>query len=221
MGRLAGGLGSEIEHQLLAIQHTVNAHLAAPRNEEERELTDDIVSATSNALATARRLVALRTDSTPPEVARCDARPIVETLVRQLRRQYALHIEAELDAESAAVGMTAEDFERVIHNLCLNAKDAMPRGGVLRIALRNDGLALLCEVSDTGEGMGPEVVDRIFDPFFSTKGEGGNGLGLSVVERLMKRAGGSVDVESALGAGTRFVLRFPPAPPAFQVPAAA
>jgi two-component system cell cycle sensor histidine kinase/response regulator CckA len=116
-------------------------------------------------------------------------------------------------------------FEQVIINLAVNARDAMPNGGKLTVATANRSLAaplvqgtetvprgdyVVIVVEDTGTGIAPEHLTRIFEPFFSTKPVGGGtGLGLSTVYGIVKQTGGFVFVESALGRGTRFTIWLP------------
>jgi CheY-like chemotaxis protein len=92
----------------------------------------------------------------------------------------------------------------------LNARDAMPRGGRLRLSTTNlEELVELC-VADDGIGMAPETLERIFEPFFSTKDQGrGSGLGLSAVHGIVRQSGGQIAVESRPGAGTRMKIRLP------------
>ncbi|HVU29668.1 MAG TPA: ATP-binding protein, partial [Sphingomicrobium sp.] len=108
-------------------------------------------------------------------------------------------------------------FNAAILNLVFNARDAMPDGGAIRIstaAIRGASFGQQCDylrvrVRDHGTGMRPEILDRIFDPYFTTKGERGTGLGVPQVHALMERAGGFVRVESKVGEGTSFDLLFP------------
>ena len=116
-------------------------------------------------------------------------------------------------------------FEQVIINLAVNARDAMPRGGTLSVKTRNvseeesksilrepmpAGEYVLCEVSDTGSGIAPEIVEKIWEPFFSTKEVGkGTGLGLSTVYGIVKQTGGFIFCDSVAGKGTTFSIYLP------------
>ena len=102
-----------------------------------------------------------------------------------------------------------EQFRQAVWNVCLNAAQAMPEGGELRVAAIVVGGALEIRIADTGEGIADDDVGHIFEPFFSTKYDG-SGLGLALVHRIMQDHGGHVEVESAVGAGSTFTLRFPP-----------
>jgi signal transduction histidine kinase len=103
----------------------------------------------------------------------------------------------------------AGELRQVVTNLVFNALDAMPRGGTLSVrSWRNADQAYL-SVQDTGAGMAPAVLQRLFEPFFSTKGERGNGLGLSVVYGIVCRHGGEVAVDSEVGRGTKFTVQLP------------
>lgn len=107
------------------------------------------------------------------------------------------------------------ELQQVIINLLVNAIHAMPEGGTLTLRTmdRNiDGIAgLAIEVADTGTGMSPETLKKVFDPFFTTKRREGTGLGLSISRTLIARYGGSTDVESQLGCGTKFTIWLPEA----------
>jgi signal transduction histidine kinase len=106
-----------------------------------------------------------------------------------------------------------EDLETVFINLFKNAVEAMPRGGELKIttyAGEENGSPLACAtVADTGVGIPPENLEKIFEPFFSTSVTKGRGLGLSIVFRIVREHLGSIDIESQVGKGTKFILKFP------------
>src|SRR5262249_50867730 len=98
-------------------------------------------------------------------------------------------------------------LQQVLLNLCVNARDAMPKGGRLRVEAENlvlDGSQYVrIRVADTGHGMSPEVQRKIFDPFYTTKSNG-NGIGLSTVASIVKRHGGTIELDTAPGLGTEF-----------------
>lgn len=129
------------------------------------------------------------------------------------QRNVAIQVELELAAAPLILGSAAE-LREVFTNLILNAVDAMPQGGRLRLRCRHDADRVVAEVEDTGVGMTDEIRRHLFDPFFSTKGSKGMGLGMSVVYGIVTRHEGRIEVDTALGRGTRFRLDFPVAPEA-------
>jgi signal transduction histidine kinase len=109
-------------------------------------------------------------------------------------------------------------LERAVMNLVVNARDAMPAGGVVTVELREETVGqepdrqstfVVLEVSDTGVGMDTETRERMFEAFFSTKGSQGRGLGMSIVNQIITMAGGFIQVDSYLGKGTRVRLYLP------------
>jgi CheY-like chemotaxis protein len=125
-----------------------------------------------------------------------------------------------LDDSPLWVRADAGQIEQVVVNLVLNARDAMPEGGTLRIETARtprrpgDGTWATLAITDTGTGMDSDTRARIFEPFFTTKEKGkGTGLGLATVYGIVTQVGGEVAVDSALGKGSRFVISFPEAGP--------
>jgi two-component system, cell cycle sensor histidine kinase and response regulator CckA len=131
-----------------------------------------------------------------------------------------VELELELPTEPPVVRADPQELEQVILNLALNARDAMPKGGVLRLRIDMDapgasasfseesGRWVCLAMSDSGEGMSPEVQDHAFEPFFTTKGKG-TGIGLASARHAIEHAGGTLEVVSTLGAGTTFLVRLP------------
>ncbi len=147
----------------------------------------------------------------------------LESLLRQLIGEN-IEIETALAQELGQIEIDRSQIEQAIVNLATNARDAMPDGGKLLISTENRALAekrtegdivlspgryVVLSVRDTGIGMDEATVGRIFEPFFSTKGTAGTGLGLSSVYGAVEEAGGKIVVESSPGAGSLFVLFFP------------
>jgi signal transduction histidine kinase len=105
--------------------------------------------------------------------------------------------------------MDLPTFEQLMTNLIVNARDAMRGGGKVTLTLQRMNQKSILTLRDTGLGMDSATCQRVFEPFFSTKGPSGTGLGLSIVFGAVKRAGGTIHVESKPGAGTTFTLEFP------------
>jgi two-component system, NtrC family, sensor kinase len=115
------------------------------------------------------------------------------------------------DKLPAVLGSTTR-LQQVFLNLLINARDAMPGGGMLEVRTEAHNGTVEVEITDTGMGIAPENMQRIFDPFFTTKSTGkGTGLGLSVSYGIIKEHAGKVDVRSTPGKGTSFHLEFPAA----------
>jgi CheY-like chemotaxis protein len=151
-----------------------------------------------------------------PEVISLRARIIAlrELLDRSLREDIA--VELDLPPDLWPVEVDPSQLEVALLNIAVNARDAMPHGGTIRIEGSNrPGTAgdidiVRLAISDSGEGMAPELLAKVFEPFFTTKGAGhGTGLGLSQVYGFARSAGGSVAIESELGRGTTITLLLP------------
>ena len=123
-----------------------------------------------------------------------------------------VQITLDLQVRSKARVMGDEsELREVLVNMVFNAVDAMPNGGNLTLAAEDVEDSVVISVGDTGTGMPPEVKSRIFDPFFTTKGKAGMGLGLAVSFGIIRRHEGSVEVDSEVGAGTKFKIILPKA----------
>lgn len=129
---------------------------------------------------------------------------------REKLRAHGVAVERSIDPAPTVTG-DPDRLQQVLLNLIINAVDAMPAGGTLRVALtRPDADVVEVRVRDTGSGIDPEVVDRIFEPFYTTKKRGrGTGLGLVVAKGIVEEHHGEITVNSEVGGGTEFVIRLP------------
>jgi two-component system NtrC family sensor kinase len=135
-------------------------------------------------------------------------------LIAETARKRGVAIERAFD-ETAPVLAQAERLERALLDLFVNACDAMAQGGVLRVATRALAGGVEIRVEDTGVGIAPDALGRIFEPFYTTKPRGkGTGLGLLVTRGIVLDHGGTIDVQSEVGRGTAFVIRLPRRTPA-------
>lgn len=133
----------------------------------------------------------------------------VVAIVQHEFRNHKIEIETNLNTELPAIMGSGNYLQQVFLNLLINARDAMPDGGKISIISSRSETNLLVKVSDTGIGIGKENLEKIFKPFFSTKGEKGTGLGLSICNKIIMQHDGKMSVESILGAGTTFIISLP------------
>ena len=121
-----------------------------------------------------------------------------------------IQVEDHCDAKNCLVSMDRDRLMQVWINLLLNARDAMQGKGCITLSAESDGQDVRIEISDEGDGIDPEALKKVFEPFFTTKAPGqGYGLGLAVCQRIVDESGGSIQVNSEKGQGTRFEVVLP------------
>ncbi len=240
IGQLAGGIAHDFNNLLTAISG--HCDLLLLRHNRGDQDYDDVVQINQNAnraAALVGQLLAFsRKQAMKTEVL--DLRETLSDLTHLLNRLVGERVTLELRHEPALAPIRADrrQLEQVMMNLVVNARDAMPEGGRilvetermrLREPMRRDravvepGDYVVVKVSDTGSGIAPDKVRKVFEPFYTTKRSGeGTGLGLSTVYGIVKQSGGFVFLDSVPGEGTTFRLMFPahagaiPAPPAAE-----
>lgn len=206
-GRLAAGVAHDFNNILAAMMGAAEAIAARPGVDgETRADAAQLATAARRGAALARHLLAFVRD-TPPAPCRLDVRAALEDLSGLVRhiagRAVCVTVEvAEATGGPLEVEIDPTGFDQVLLNLAANARDAMPGGGTLRIACAGRGEEAVVEVRDSGCGIPPAVLPRIFEPFFTAGKPDGTGLGLATVAEVVQGAGGRVEVESAPGAGT-------------------
>ena len=133
----------------------------------------------------------------------------VEAILRQTFPK-SIEISTDIPNDLSPVLATSTQLEQVLVNLCLNARDAMPHGGKLSISARNEAQHVVIHVTDTGVGIPPDHLSKVFDTFFTTKEpDKGTGLGLSTVRAIVEKHGGTATVRSELNRGTTFTITLP------------
>ncbi|MEZ5419531.1 MAG: response regulator [Vicinamibacterales bacterium] len=219
IGLLAGGVAHDFNNLLTAIQGYGEFLLddLGPGDARRQHVTHILRAADSAAGLTRQLLAFSRRQAAAPE--RLDPGGITRDMARLLRRVIGDRIALTVDVPEGIWPILGDagQYDQVLLNLVVNACDAMPDGGTLRIAVENEPSALpgqkdavALTVTDTGCGIDDAALPHIFEPFFTTKGPGqGTGLGLSMVRTIAELFGGAVDVASRRGEGTRFRVRLP------------
>ena len=237
IGSLAGGIAHDFNNlmgSVLAGVRVARATLNADRR--GASALDAIEHAGRRAAELTKQLLGVTRHE--PFVRRAvDVRAAIANIERMCASTFDRRIRVTVDVPDTLppVDGDAGQIEQALLNLCINARDAMPSGGMIRISARTEcvgddvalsirdiqpGTFVVLSVADDGAGMTDEIKQRIFEPFFTTKGSGrGTGLGLAMVYGLAHSAGGTIVVDSAPGAGARFDMYLPassgevPAPP--------
>lgn len=216
VGRLAGGIAHDFNNLLTGILSYSDLILQELRpNDPVRSDVEQIRDAGQRAAGLTRQLLAFsRRQLLRPQVVSLNLS--ITELEPMLQRLLGAEVSLEtaLDPDLGNILIDPSQVEQALVNLVLNARDAMPTGGQLRLSTLNvelDGSPhIRLRVTDTGIGMDPATQARIFEPFFTTKhGGGGRGLGLSTVYGIVEQSGGRIAVESSPGEGTTFTLDFP------------
>ncbi|MBI4504554.1 MAG: response regulator [Chloroflexi bacterium] len=228
LGQMAAGVAHDFNNLLAVV--LARADLLVQRDDLPSSVRDEIgviARAAEDAAVTVRRLHSFARREAPAEQATVNLDSLAREAVDLTRPSWhdvparegrSIAVEVDL-ASGLAIAGSAAELRELLTNLILNACDAMPQGGTLRLRAWAEGRWVRVAVHDTGMGMSREVQQHIFEPFFTTKAPQGSGLGLAVSQAIAQRHGGSLTVQSAPGRGTTATLRLPAAPPQ-RVPAA-
>ena len=213
LGLLAAGVAHEVNTPLAVISNYIQILAKQmPEDDPRHTLIDKIVKQTFRASEIVNNLLNFsRTGSS--ELADVDVNRVVEetlSLVAHPLKTSQIQVVKQLTEGIPPVRGSANKLQQVFLNLFLNARDAMPTGGMLEVRTGSHNGSVEIEVADTGNGIPREYIHKIFDPFFTTKAGGrGTGLGLSVSYGIIKEHSGKIDVRSTPGRGTSFHVEFP------------
>lgn len=236
LGRLVSGVAHDFNNLLTGIVLCSDLLLAGlDENSPLRRYAKEIRAASAQSAAMVRQLLAAAKPRAD-EPAFVSLNEAVLGLGRWLSRLIGENVElvTELANDLSMVRIDPAQLQQIILNLILNARDAMPDGGRITLSTRNGAAksgsdsqsgCVQLEVRDSGCGMDAETCSRVFEPFFTTKPMGkGTGLGLTTVHSIVQRQGGTIEIESQPGSGTRVIVHLPAAdaqavPPRNKIPA--
>jgi two-component system, cell cycle sensor histidine kinase and response regulator CckA len=212
VGRLAGGIAHDFNNVLTTILGVTELLLLEREaGDPLRRDLEEILDSAGRAAGLTRQLLAFSRQQVMHPRTVC-LNEVVLDMHRMFERLLGGRIELEMHLASRLPHVVVDpgQIERVLMNLVVNARDAMPQGGTLSFATRVEGGEVVLAVKDTGVGMDRRTRERAFEPFFTTKGPGGGtGLGLSTVYGIVRQSGGTVAIESEPGEGTTFTIRLP------------
>jgi len=210
LGRMSANIAHELRNPLASLTGAIEVLAGPSTAPDARERLSQIVLRESERL---NRIIKNFLEYARPAPLALQTTDIAETagevlvLLGHRALPEGLKIVREL-APGLLWRVDPQQFRQVLWNLCLNAVEAMPGGGELRLGAAARGRTLEVWVTDTGEGFAPGDLAQIFEPFYSTKPEG-TGLGLALVHRIVRDHGGDIDVRSAPGLGTTFTISLP------------
>ena len=211
VGRMAANIAHEIRNPLAALSGAVEVMAAGASDETRDRLAQIVLKETARLNDIIREFLEYARPVPLNRVTVDVVEPVDEVLVllEQTAPPGTLKTVREFPP-ALTWSVDRQQFRQAVWNLCLNAVQAMPQGGELRVAMTTSGERLTLRISDTGEGIAPADLAHIFEPFFSTKPQG-TGLGLALVHRIVQDHGGEIDVESRLGLGSIFIAALPAA----------
>lgn len=213
LGELVAGIAHEINNPLTGILTFSSMAANDPRlHPDLKQDLEMVIGETERCARIVQSLLKASHENVLEKRYDCLNRVLDHTLALVSKRPClgAVNIVRNYDKGLPACEVDSEQIEQVFMNLIINAGQAMPDGGTLRIATSSQGGYVTIEISDTGVGISAEQVENIFDPFFTTKGRTkGTGLGLSISSGIVESHGGTINVHSQVGEGTTFVLRLP------------
>jgi nitrogen fixation/metabolism regulation signal transduction histidine kinase len=226
---LARRLAHELKNPLFPLQLTVE-NLIRARQQSPEQFEEIFLESSTTLLAEIANLKAIISRFSDfskmphPQLQRVQLNEIVQGVGRLFQAQLqasnppAIECEFELDEHLEPIAADAELLHRAISNLLLNAMDAMPQGGTVRLRTWQSDNSVYLEVSDTGTGLTSEECERLFTPYFTSK-QHGTGLGLAIVQSIVSDHDGKISVQSSPGRGTTFRIELCKNPKKLKLPA--
>lgn len=226
IGALASGIAHDLNNALTPVIMGADLLRQSRSDDERRRLLDMMVLGAKRGTEMVRQILSFARGS-KPQSGQVPVKHLINEMVKIVRDTFPKSISIDCIAPTKLWPIRGDmtELHQVLLNLCVNARDAMPEGGRLTIRAENQrlhepraagnssipaGRYVMLAISDTGTGIAPEVLPRIFEPFYTTKSpDKGTGLGLSTVKKIMKEHQGFLNVRSELGKGTTFMLHLP------------
>ncbi|MBL8914203.1 MAG: response regulator [Archangium sp.] len=209
VGNLASGVAHDFNNLLMVISATSEQLRMSTDDAERRELIRDLDEATTRATLMTRQLLSFGRTNANAALTSLDVSDAARAFGAMLPRLLGSRIKVKLDViDGFSANANRAGLEQILLNLAVNARDAMPNGGELTIKIHGDEKNVRIDFADSGIGMAPDTLEKIFQPFFTTRATG-TGLGLATVKERVTQFSGAISVKSELGKGTTFTVTFP------------
>ena len=216
IGKLSSGAAHDFNNVIAGVLGRVHLMRKSASSDALKDHLDHIEDAVQTGSETVRRMLEYAKGEHTRSMEILDVKKLMDIVVfitqpkwTDLPEEKGIIVSLKTDVDDGLfLEGNKSELINALTNLVINAVDAMPDGGVLKLSAKRKDEKIIIRVTDTGTGMTPDIVDRIFDPFFSTKGSRGTGLGLSEVFGTIRRHAARIDVESHVGKGTTFILEF-------------
>jgi signal transduction histidine kinase len=218
---LARRLAHELKNPLFPLQLTVENLVRARAQAQSPEQFDEVFQESSSTLlaeiSNLKTIIGRFSEFSKmphPQLQAIQVNEVLRGVVKLYQAQLrapgraAIDCQLELDESVGTIAADPDLLHRALSNLVLNAMDAMPNGGTLRVRSRRDDAKAIVEIGDTGSGLTREECERIFTPYYTSK-QHGTGLGLAIVQSVVSDHGGRISVQSEPGRGTTFVIELP------------
>ncbi len=217
IGDLASGVAHDFNNLLGIISGRAQLLQLRTTDQKTKNDLDVILKAAMDGAETVRRLQDFAKKKVDDNASAIDVNLIIEDVIqltqtkwKDIAHQKGIKIEIVKEFDNLPIIFgSGSELREILTNLILNAVDAMPQGGILKIATKNLDRLYSIIVEDTGVGIPQDALTKIFNPFYTTKGERGTGLGLAMVKTLVTKRQGDIQVQSEVGVGTKFTITFP------------
>jgi hypothetical protein len=216
IGKMAAHVAHEIRNPLSNIGGFARSIMRTPESFERVVKNAKIIVEEASRLENMLQGVMDFVRPTAPQRRQIDFNSVAERVFRTLAEHLSsrnIHSSLDLDRSIPEVNIDENQVTQVLHNLIRNAADSMPHGGALGIKTGRDGDLVFLTITDSGAGIPPDVLEQIFEPFYTTKPDG-TGLGLAVSKKIIDDHGGRIEVQSQVGKGTTFRILLPVSMPA-------
>jgi K+-sensing histidine kinase KdpD len=211
VGRLASTIIHDIKNPMGTLRVYAQVMKKKTENEETLHLADEMIHQIDRFVNMTQEILDFSRGVSSMNIEEVDVEAFMHSVLTVMKydmQKRNIALEKQISF-SGKVKLDPDKFMRVLLNVAGNAADAMPDGGTLKLAVSKQGSALVCEMTDTGVGIPPEIISKVFEPFVTHGKKHGTGLGMAIVKKIVDDHNGKIEIDSKLGSGTTVRIRIP------------